>query len=97
MRPGLVLSLLVGVSLGCAGTPKQGVTHTLRSGETVYRLSRYYDVPVRRIVKANRIRDVSAIPAGARLFIPGARRKPPRGSLVQKASHTPSDAMRVSM
>ncbi|MGH0028543.1 MAG: M23 family metallopeptidase [Myxococcota bacterium] len=53
----------------------------LKPGETVYRLSRYYDVSPAAIVRANGIRDVSAVPVGARLVIPGARRKPPADSI----------------
>jgi murein DD-endopeptidase MepM/ murein hydrolase activator NlpD len=70
--PGLLLATL----LGCASTPRHGTVHVLKSGETIYRLSRYYDVPVDRIVRENRIRDVSDVPVGARLVIPGARRGP---------------------
>jgi murein DD-endopeptidase MepM/ murein hydrolase activator NlpD len=75
--------------LACAGTSDRGVVHVLRPGETVFRLSRYYGVPVRDIVRANRIGDVSSVPAGARLFVPGARREPPRSSIAL-ASHTPT-------
>jgi murein DD-endopeptidase MepM/ murein hydrolase activator NlpD len=77
----LGVSLLALLGSGCAHRPEDGVVHVLRPGETLYRISRYYDVPVRDIVRANRIEDVSDIPTGARLFIPGARRSPPKGSI----------------
>jgi murein DD-endopeptidase MepM/ murein hydrolase activator NlpD len=64
----------------CAGAPPQTV-HVVRPGETVYRLSRYYGVPVRDIVRANGIDDVSSVAVGAHLVIPGSHREPPRASL----------------
>jgi murein DD-endopeptidase MepM/ murein hydrolase activator NlpD len=62
------------LGVGCASRPDDGVVHVLRSGETIYRLSRYYDVKVGRIIDANDIDDVTEVPVGARLYIPGARR-----------------------
>jgi murein DD-endopeptidase MepM/ murein hydrolase activator NlpD len=50
-----------------------GVHHTLLPGETLWRISRSYGVPVEAIVRANAIADVHRIPAGTRLFIPGGR------------------------
>jgi murein DD-endopeptidase MepM/ murein hydrolase activator NlpD len=52
------------------------VTHDLERGETIYRLSRRYGVPVRDIVLANGIRDVSKLQIGMRLVIPNPRRVP---------------------
>lgn len=77
--------------LACASAPPetQGTVHVLRPGETIYRLSRYYSVPPDTIIEANRIRDVSEVPVGARLFVPGAHRPPPKGSIAL-ASFTPS-------
>jgi murein DD-endopeptidase MepM/ murein hydrolase activator NlpD len=53
----------------------------LQPGENLYRLSLYYGVPVESIVRANHIGDVSDLPIGARLQIPGARREPPPESI----------------
>ncbi len=66
---------------GCASTPSYGTTHVLRPGENLYRLSRYYGVPVRDIQRANGIRDVTGIRVGTQLFVPGTRKPPPAGSL----------------
>jgi murein DD-endopeptidase MepM/ murein hydrolase activator NlpD len=78
-RPVLAaLALTVGLLVaGCASRPERGVVHVLRAGETLYRLSRYYDVPVATIARANGIRDVTSIPVGTRLVIPRAKRAPP--------------------
>ena len=77
----LYTALLVGVACASSSPPPRGPVHQLRAGENVYRLSQYYGVPVRTIVRANRIGDVADVPVGARLVIPGARRPPPKQSL----------------
>ncbi len=69
--------MLLAFGLACASTSGRGVVHVIKPGETVYRLSRYYGVPVGAIVRANDIHDVSTVPVGARLVIPGATRQPP--------------------
>ena len=78
-RPALGLCVLA-LAFGCASSHGR-VVHEVKAGETVYRLSRYYDVPAATIVRANRIRDVSRVPVGARLVIPGAHKSPPRRSI----------------
>lgn len=80
-RIAAALIALTVLASGCASTSGEGVTHVLRSGETIYRLSQFYGVPVKSIVRANRIRDVSNIPVGTPLFIPGAKRRPPSQTL----------------
>ncbi len=59
---------------GCASSSGGGVTHVVRSGETLYRISRYYEVPLDRVIRTNRIRDVGNVPVGSKLWIPGARK-----------------------
>ncbi|HEY5658455.1 MAG TPA: LysM peptidoglycan-binding domain-containing M23 family metallopeptidase [Myxococcota bacterium] len=80
--------LLAILGWGCAHRPDANVVHVMQRGETLYRISRYYGVPVQDIVRANRIADVSNIPTGARLLIPGARRQPPKHSIAL-ASYVP--------
>lgn len=88
------------LALGCAGTPDEAdsgggrVVHVLQPGENLYRLSRYYGVSVEDIVSANDIDDVSDIPTGARLVIPGSDRKPPPSSLAAYEPSTPSSPRR---
>lgn len=76
---------LVALACACAGTPDDpgsGIYHVLKPGENLYRLSLYYGVSVDSIVRANGIHDVSELPTGARLLIPGTRRvAPPEDSL----------------
>lgn len=57
--------------IGPGGEP--GVYHQLDAGQTLYRLSIIYDVPLERILSLNRIDDPTDVAAGSRIFIPGAR------------------------
>ena len=75
--------------LGCASTPEEGVVHVLKPGENIYRLSRYYGVPAKRIERANRIGDATKLRVGMRLFVPGAKRQAARQSLASP-SHVSS-------
>lgn len=64
------------VFLGGCATPdvfrKTGVYHTIRAGETLYRISRTYGVELDELVKVNHISDPRSIAKGTRLYIPGA-------------------------
>jgi LysM repeat protein len=84
--------VLVALALGCASSP-EAVVHVMQPGETVYRLSRYYGVSPEDIVRANGIRDVSDVPVGARLVIPGATRPPPEDSIALAALTPPVSAI----
>lgn len=53
---------------------ERGVIHIVRKGVTLRRISLAYEVPLSRLVKANRIRDPNLIQLGARILIPGADR-----------------------
>lgn len=57
-----------------AAVPVTGIYHSLERGQTLSSLSRAYGIPVRTLIDANRITDPAAIPAGTRIFIPGADR-----------------------
>ena len=80
----VTLWVVIGIALGCASTPdgpgswdgSAGHTHILRPGENLYRLSLFYGVSVDAIVSANRIRDVTRLGVGHRIWIPGAKRGP---------------------
>jgi murein DD-endopeptidase MepM/ murein hydrolase activator NlpD len=87
-REGVWLAVAV-LAAGCAGRPSSPparpqarpeaparVVHVMQRGETLYRLSRHYGVSVDEIVRANGIRDVSDVPVGARIVIPGVRPGP---------------------
>jgi LysM repeat protein len=49
----------------------EGIYHVLRRGQTLYSLSRLYQVPVERLVQANGIKDPNIIREDTSIFIPG--------------------------
>ncbi len=59
------------VSAPYAGV-RQNTYHSVAPGETVWRIAKMYNVDSDAIVKANKIRDVSDINIGEKLFIPNA-------------------------
>lgn len=84
MRAALAAAAAVVVLLlGCAHSPQgDGVFHTVRRGENIFRISRYYQVSASSILEANQIRDERSLEIGERLWIPGARRRPPTHALL---------------
>lgn len=68
-----------------AAPAPQGLTHTVRKGDTVFGLSRRYGVPQDEIRAANQL-DGSAIHIGQRLLIPAATRRPDPAPATRRAS-----------
>lgn len=52
--------------------PKEGVTHTVQTGETLSIIAKRYGVPMKNIQNANRLADPTKIFVGQSLFIPGS-------------------------
>lgn len=74
----LTASFLAGACAGGGGPSRPsgpGVIHHVEPGENLYRIGLRYGIPAREIARANRIRDVTKLRVGQRLFIPGARRR----------------------
>ena len=65
--------LLVSLT-GCVIGSGRGVTHTVKRGETLWRICRTYEVDLQDVAEINNIRNPAEIKAGSRLFIPGATR-----------------------
>lgn len=65
----LILSFALLSFSGCAGP---GVYHTVKKGETLWRISKTYGVELQEVAEINNIKDPTDIKAGARIFIPGA-------------------------
>lgn len=70
---------------GCSSVDIQtrnGVYHTVRRGETLWRICHAYRVNMKSVIRFNGIEDPTRIRVGQRLFIPGAeavvRVEPPR-------------------
>ncbi len=78
MKKTLLFIVVISFFTGCAvriGQPKReekrGVYHTVKKGETLYRIALTYGVQVDRIKNVNRLKS-NTIEIGDRLFIPGA-------------------------
>ncbi|HEU4343616.1 MAG TPA: LysM peptidoglycan-binding domain-containing M23 family metallopeptidase, partial [Candidatus Binatia bacterium] len=72
------------LSAGCAPqtsapTPKrfQGIFHTVKPGENLYRIGKAYDVSYEELARVNRVKDAGQIRVGQRIFIPGTTRQVP--------------------
>lgn len=55
-------------------SPQQGVYHHVKKGETLWSISRAYNVGIQQIAEANKITNISQIKEDSVLFIPGAER-----------------------
>ncbi|WP_245706586.1 M23 family metallopeptidase [Desulfuromusa kysingii] len=65
----LFMTLILLLS-GC----EAGIYHTVRPGQTLYRISRTYNVDEGYLARVNGIGDPSQIAIGTRIFVPGAQR-----------------------
>ena len=82
----LICAVLAGLS-GCATSyDKRGVTYTVRSGESIWRVARIYRTDVQTLAEYNNIMDPAQIQAGMKLYIPpvkgGGFKKLPFGQSV---------------
>jgi murein DD-endopeptidase MepM/ murein hydrolase activator NlpD len=68
-----ILLVLIIISASCA--PKAGVYHTVKKGQTLWRISKTYGVDMQLIAEYNEIYDPNLIFIGQELFIPGANRR----------------------
>ena len=64
----------------------------VRSGDNLFRIGKAYDVAYEELARINRIKDVSQIHVGQRIFIPGATRQLPVETItpVEPSPATPS-------
>ena len=75
----LVISVLivVGAGLGgCALVPfksRKGVRHKVQKGETLWRICYAYQVNMKKVCRANRIKDPGHVAVGQEIYIPGAK------------------------
>ena len=56
-----------------ASQANPGAFHTVKAGETLYRIAGAYGVPVEALARENGIDKPAALEVGQRLFVPGAR------------------------
>lgn len=80
---GALAIVLGALAAGCAGShrdvvptagelSRSGVRHTVQAGQTLWRISRVYEVPLEQLVAVNRLEDPASLSIGQLLFIPGA-------------------------
>lgn len=89
-RARVILALGLVLFVACASGPRQGVTHVVKPGENLYRISKHYGVSVESIKRANGIRDVTTIQVGTRLRIPRAQRGASSRALAAPPSAAPA-------
>jgi len=69
--PGKIFLAIFLVSFVIGGCTR-GIYHTVKPGQTLYRISRTYHVDEKYLARVNGIGDPSKISVGTRVFIPGA-------------------------
>ncbi|MBI5234433.1 MAG: M23 family metallopeptidase [Deltaproteobacteria bacterium] len=71
----LLVFLIIFAGCTAAGrTASKGVYHTVKAGETLWRISRTYEVDMQEVAEMNNIKDPTMIKSGQRIFISGAAR-----------------------
>ena len=60
-----------------AAAAKGGIYHVVKSGESLYRIGKAYDLSYAELARVNKLRDPNQIRVGQKLFIPGAARQLP--------------------
>jgi len=66
--------ILLGLLILWGCSPPKGVYHTVQSGQTLYQISKTYQVDESYLARVNRISDPTRMAVGQRVFIPGADR-----------------------
>jgi LysM repeat protein len=84
-----LLILITGLSSGCATAPYvaptvtpvvPGIYHRIEKGQTLWRISKIYDISLEELSRANNITEAANIEVGQRIFIPRRRQvEPPVG------------------
>lgn len=66
--------LLLGASCLLLSACEAGIYHTVKPGQTLYRISRTYEINESYLARVNGISDPSQMSIGSRIFVPGAER-----------------------
>ncbi|MDG2052043.1 MAG: LysM peptidoglycan-binding domain-containing M23 family metallopeptidase [Myxococcota bacterium] len=100
-----LLGALLASEVGCAG-PDRGRYHTVAQGENLYRIGLRYGVDAKSLARVNRIRDVTQVKVGERIWIPPSRssaraRRPAESSSSSRngtsSRHPSSEAVRSGL
>lgn len=66
-----LFALILAAVLSYCGSP-YGIYHTVKRCQTLYRISKTYNVSVEELMELNNINDPSSLKIGDKIFIPGA-------------------------
>ena len=66
------LLIFVACSLLTSCSPKRGAYYRIRRGDTLYKVSRYYNVDVKSLMTLNEINDPTDVKVGKTIYIPRA-------------------------
>ena len=69
-----------------------GVYHEVQRGDTIWKISKLYDVDVKDIVRANRLPDATKINVGQKLFIPNYEEPKERNVYARGTGRTSSNS-----
>ena len=69
------LSLLVIVLLISSCQPQGGVFHTVKKGQSLFRIGQTYKVDVTHLARVNGVSDPGALNPGKKIWIPGAKKQ----------------------
>lgn len=64
----LLALLLLSLTVACAPT---GIYHTVKPGQTLYRIAKIYDIEESHLAKINNIKDPKQLRANQKVYIPG--------------------------
>jgi lipoprotein NlpD len=70
-----IFSVLIFIAIMFACGSPYGIYHTVQKCQTLYRISKSYNVPVEELMKVNNIDDPSSLKIGEKIFIPGAEKE----------------------
>jgi lipoprotein NlpD len=68
----LISSLLMASLVACGVPHRTGIYHTVKKGQTLYTISRVYEVDEAYLARINGVSDPTQLMSGERIFIPGA-------------------------
>ncbi|MFB0527294.1 MAG: peptidoglycan DD-metalloendopeptidase family protein, partial [bacterium] len=71
---GIIKFFLIILLSGCAFFPS-GIYHRVQKGETLWRISRVYEVDLDELARINHLADATKIKAGQLIFVPGAKER----------------------
>lgn len=77
---------------GCATIPEQSVVkpnipgfyHRLEQGQTLWRISKIYNVDLDELIKINKISDVTQVQKGRFIFIPKEKKQLPKNVIIER-------------